>query len=112
MANPGVHVAHVAAAAAKRAHDNVVKHLREHHALQPSAAVPLDGFKGADRQAFHRLVKAGVIRDAGGNRHYLDEGRLRAHAERQKQNARMAGLIALVVVLVVLAAVAVSLAMR
>jgi hypothetical protein len=62
-----------------------MRRLRDADAVTPDRAVALADIGAGDSVVFRRLVKRGVIVDAGGGRFYLDRERADAFIERRRQ---------------------------
>jgi hypothetical protein len=106
--NPGIHVAHAAAAKAQR---NLLGRFRLSQAVDAPRALELPDLPRLETRALERLVDEGVVRRVQ-RRYYLDERQLREHGERQKQKARVIVLSFFAATVVVLTAIALSLATR
>ena len=109
MVNPGIHAAHAAAAKARK---DVLDRLRQSNAKEASHAVEIDGLARLHAKALDTLVGDGVVRRVAERRYFLDEGRLKAHEERQRQKARLVLLTLLVAAILVLGAVGLSLVFK
>jgi hypothetical protein len=109
---PGVPTGAIAGAAANRARDHVLERLRAAEATHSTRAVALEGLKGIESRMLGRFVDAGVVRDAGEHRYYLDEARLAAYQAKQREHARLALLVFLVIAIVGLVVLALALATR
>ena len=110
MVNPGIHTAHVAAAA--KARKGVLDRLRQSHATEASHAVGMEGLARVQARALGTLVGDGVVRRVGEHRYFLDEARLKEHGERLRQKVRLLVLSLLVAAILVLGALGLSLAFR
>ena len=109
MVNPGIHAAHAAAVKARRA---VLDRFRQAQASDASRAIELGELPRAQAQALERLLRDDVVRRLDDRRYYLDERQLRLQEERAKERARLVLLSIIVLVIVLLAAIGLSLLTR
>ena len=65
-----------AGAAARKAQERILERLRAVDATHPSRAVALDGVAGIQARMLARYVEAGVVRQAGEHRYFVDERKL------------------------------------
>ena len=86
------------------AEHRVARRLRHAGATSPGAARPLEEERPLDGRALRRLLDAGVVRDAGGGRFFLDEA---AYAEFRAIRRKRA-LTAVAVIVVILAVLTLS----
>jgi hypothetical protein len=107
MVNPVIHAAHAAAATARK---GVLDRLRQSNAMEASHAAEVQGLARLQARALGRLIDEGVVRGVGEHRYFLDEARLRAHEERQREKVRLVLMSLLVVAILVLGALGLSVA--
>jgi hypothetical protein len=109
---PGVPTGALAAAAVKKAQAQILERLRKADATQPSRAVALDGLAGIQARMLTRYVAAGVVRTADHHRYFLDERKLADYEALQRERARLALLVILVIAILGLVVVGLTLATR
>jgi hypothetical protein len=83
------------------AEHRVVRGLRDASATGPESAAPVAATRMLDGRALHRLLHAGVVREAGAGRYWLEVGTYRDYRRARRTRALMMMGVAVFVVLVI-----------